>query len=370
MSSGVIDERESDGSPVELLDEDNELNSDDIDIFPDRSLPLSQSQADPCNIHFDPSLYSRPEAIAPLYEGSSVTVLEAVTQHFDWFTSHPGTSKQALSDILHMQHHLILPAGNLLPDSYDSALKMIEPFLIQPITFHACRNDCILFRNEHACSVSCPKCDAPRYKYGSVPAKRFLYLPIRPRLERISGTSKLSQIVQAHGLLSDSENILDIQDAPVWKQAFKPDGIFKGDPRGIGLSLCTDGVNPFSHQRVTYSMWPIMMTILNLPRHVRNCFSNILLLGIIPGSGRKEAQSLSPYLELIVDELLSLADITLFDAYKGAPFKVKVELMLYILDYPGVCKIFNVSGSGAYKGCMWCDIKGVCTSITHASCIA
>ena len=175
--------------------------------------------------------------------------------------------------------------------------------------------------------------------------------------------------MQAHGLLSDSENTLDIHDAPVWKQAFKPDGIFKGDPRGIGLSLCTDGVNPFSHQQVTYSMWPIMMTILNLPRHVRNSFSNILLLGIIPGSGRKEAQSLSSYLELIVDELLSLADISLFDAYKGAPFKVKVELMLYILDYPGVCKIFNVSGSGAYKGCMWCDIKGVCTSITHASCI-
>ena len=27
------------------------------------------------------------------------------------------------------------------------------------------------------------------------------------------------------------------------------------------------------------------------------------------------------------------------------------------MDYPGIRKVFKVSGSGVYKGCMWCDIK-------------
>ena len=44
--------------------------------------------------HFDASQFEHEVAIAPLYEGASVTVLEAVAQHLLWFTDHPGTSKQ------------------------------------------------------------------------------------------------------------------------------------------------------------------------------------------------------------------------------------------------------------------------------------
>lgn len=33
---------------------------------------------------------------------------------------------------------------------------------------------------------------------------------------------------------------------------------------------CTDGVNPFAHNKVTYSMWPIMLTLLNLLPHYRD----------------------------------------------------------------------------------------------------
>ena len=36
---------------------------------------------------------------------------------------------------------------------------------------------------------------------------------------------------------------------------------------------------------VTYSMWPIMLNLLNLPRKIRNLFSSILLVGIVPANG-------------------------------------------------------------------------------------
>ena len=68
--------------------------------------------------HFDPSLYETGIASQLLYEGASVTVLEALASMFDWFTSHPGISKEALSEMLYLQHHTHLPAGNSLPDSY------------------------------------------------------------------------------------------------------------------------------------------------------------------------------------------------------------------------------------------------------------
>ena len=38
-------------------------------------------------------------------------------------------------------------------------------------------------------------------------------------------------------------------------------------------------VNPFSGNKVVYSMWPVMSTVLNLPKRLRNLFSNMLLVG-------------------------------------------------------------------------------------------
>lgn len=172
---------------------------------------------------------------------------------------------------------------------------------------------------------------------------------------------ELAEIIQAHISRKGTTTFMyDIHDSPVWKSAYSNHGIFKGDPRGRSIAFCTDGVNPFSHNRVTYSMWPIMLTLLNLPREVRNKFGSILLLGIIPGNRSLEPKSLDPYLEVCIDELLQLSDNkVLFDAYQGAPFKVKVEILLYVLDHPGLGKILKMSGSGAYKGCLWCDIKGM-----------
>ena len=123
-------------------------------------------------------------------------------------------------------------------------------------------------------------------------------------------------------------------------------GIFGGDTRGISLALCTDGVNPFAHNRVVYSMWPIMLTILNLPRRLRNRFTNIVLVGIIPGNEAKEAKSLDPYLEVLVDELLEITGSKMYDAYRGAPFHAKIAVLLHVLDYPGMGKVMGVVGSG------------------------
>ena len=78
-------------------------------------------------------------------------------------------------------------------------------------------------------------------------------------------------------------------------------------------------------------------------------------MGIIPGNGRKEAYSIHPYLEVFVDEMIQLSNAKLQDAYKH---DFKVEILLYILDNPGVGKVFNMHGAGSYKGCLWCDIKG------------
>ena len=110
-------------------------------------------------------------------------------------------------------------------------------------------------------------------------------------------------------------------------------------------------------------MWPIMLTVLNLPRNIRYCYGYIWLLGTIPGNGTKEPHTLDPYLSVVVDELLTVTNQVIFDAYANAPFRLKLEILMYVLDYQGIGKVFNVMEANAYQGCMWCEIQGTCTSM-------
>lgn len=132
----------------------------------------------------------------------------------------------------------------------------------------------------------------------------------------------------------------DIHQSPTWGKAYSCHGRFGGD---LLFGFCTDGVNPFSHNRVNYSMWPMMLTLFDLPRELRSSFNSIFLLGIIPGNGSFEPKNVDPYMEVLVDELLKLSSTTtIHDAHTNAPFELKVEILLYILDYPALNKVLHV----------------------------
>ena len=100
----------------------------------------------------------------------------------------------------------------------------------------------------------------------------------------------MAQVLQSHSTVknSDTDNFFDLHESLGWKSAYSINGVFQGDPRGISLALCSDGVNPFAHNKITYSMWPIMLMLLNFPRHMRNRNASILLVGIVPSNGSQE----------------------------------------------------------------------------------
>ena len=82
-------------------------------------------------------------------------------------------------------------------------------------------------------------------------------------------------------------------------------------------------------------------------------------MGIIPSQVQgAEPKSLDPYLEVLIDEIIFLRGFKLYDAYKKAPFNVKVEILIYILDYQGIGKVFSLTGTGSYRACAWCMLRG------------
>ena len=154
---------------------------------------------------------------------------------------------------------------------------------------------------------------------------------------------KVSELLQSHLVFSDHPNLVgDIHNSEVWRSSYAIDGFFAGDARGISSSFCTDGLNPFSRERSQYSMWPIMLNILNFPQYIQSKAESILLVGIIPG--RKEPKNLDPYFNLLVEELQKMCVQTIFDSLKNEHFSLKINILLNILDYPGQNKVFHCNG--------------------------
>ena len=279
-----------------------------------------------------------------LYPSCKLTILKSLALLFSWFCSSPGTSKESFSHLFYLLNTRILPCGNFLPASYNDAIRVIKCFIVPVKKYDSCINDCVVFRKHNNDLSECPSCHEPRYEAQTKIARKvFKYIPLGPRLSRMFKHEKISKDLQSHMALNGTvSTIADIHQSKAWKDRYQVSGPFNGDSRGICLSLCADGMNPFSKEKVTYSMWPIVLTVLNLPRAIRNLPGSMLLAGIIPG--KDEPKILDPYLDILVDELIEINDSTFFDGYKKEHFQLKIDIMLHVLDYPGQNKVFHCHG--------------------------
>ena len=295
-------------------------------------------------------------AIQPMHEGSPLTVLDGLIEHFSVFTNSLGVSKEAFSSYLKLVHYSCQPFRSNLLFEYKSARKLIGLFSISTIVFDICEKYCIAYRRKYKSCLFCPTCKLHRYvsteELGRLPEKsssrqvarhRFIYLPIGPRLKKIYGNLSLREIIQLYGSAlhstSNTVHVHDIHDSSIWKSEYASNGFFKGDFHNIFLALDVDGVKPFRSIWAIYSMTPIMMTMLNLSRSIRNLFEKIMLLGIIPGKGRSTPKP-DCYLEIVVDELLALNNVQMLSIFDDAPIDVKVKILLCILDYPDMSQNF------------------------------
>jgi hypothetical protein len=66
----------------------------------------------------------------------------------------------------------VFPNNYLLPRSIIEAKKIVCPLDLPHIRYHACINDCIIYRNENKEKLECPVCKMPRYKRGGKPIRR------------------------------------------------------------------------------------------------------------------------------------------------------------------------------------------------------
>ncbi|XP_076084502.1 uncharacterized protein LOC143055256 [Mytilus galloprovincialis] len=295
-----------------------------------------------------------------LHEGTNRTVKDAIAEHLFIFSSNNGMSKTALSQYLYHEK-CVLPQPNNLPSTYCEAVTIIQPYLMPIEKFKCCTNDCKIFPISSTI-LACPDCNESLVFSNNRNKKTFQYMPIVPRIVRWYGTRNLAKILYANKL-NTTGRLSSYTDGNIFRQQMT-DGVFKDQQQQncVPLALFADGVNPNKNQTVQKSIWPLIITWITLPQEMRYILGPMMLAGIVPGYGRKEPKSLDPYINVLVDELLSNIECNLYDAYTDAPVNVKIALLQYLCDIPAFSKLLHCSGQAAIRACFFCKDTGVHSS--------
>ena len=264
------------------------------------------------------------------------------------------------------------PKGDL-PKSYDEAKKYLKELGLGYENIDVCKNNCVLFWDKNADKNVCPVCKESRWKDDTgtkrVQHKVLRYFPLLPRLKRIYASKRTSKETQWHKKVRKPvDNVMSHPaDGEAWKDFDTREPDFADDPRNLRLALATDGFNPFGNMSTQYSMWPVLLTPLNLPPwecvSPANCFMALL----IPGP-RSPGKDFDVFLEPLIKDLLDLwKGVSTYDACTGKKFDLRAAVLWCIHDYPALGTLSGRTTKG-YYACIHCDKDPLSRAIRNKIC--
>ncbi|XP_074377419.1 uncharacterized protein LOC141718946 [Apium graveolens] len=214
------------------------------------------------------------------------------------------------------------------------AKKILTDLGLEYIKFHACPNDCILYRGPILESSSeCPKCHLSRWKVGkdgqvrvNVPAKVMWYFPIISRFKRMFKSSSTAELMSWHANNRSKDGKMHHpSDSPSWRNVDCSWPEFGSQARNIRLGLAADG-----------------------PQE--------------PGN------DIDVYLQPLIDDLKKLweeGEPNVYDAHTKSFFTLKAILMWTINDFLGYGNLSGCVNKG-YRACPVCGDQTVAKYLSRS----
>ena len=300
-----------------------------------------------------------------LFDGCETSVFFELVDLISEFTDSTTSTKETL-DVRIQKYHDKLPSPNNFPPNYKAAIRFLSPYLTTEVRYDSCISDCCLFRKysdtkDYSDLDKCPECNERRYTKKGRPRKQIIHLPLKDRLLKIFGEYNICKLIYAGDIVPNKEFIEGIQDGEMWKNWFGTGGIFDGCREGaLPIALAADSVNCNQNKKFPDSLVPVVLPLLSMQEKYRDILGfGTILSALIPGYKGKEAKSFDPTFCVIVDELMSLTGSTMYNAYLGAPIKIKLALLLYLADFQGFSKSFHSSGPTGFRSCPYCPSRAV-----------
>ena len=187
------------------------------------------------------------------------------------------------------------------------------------------------------------------------PINYYCYNSIIDELERLLQKDGIPESCEEWRNQPQTEGILsDVYSGQIWKdfQNYKGEK-FLSAARNYGFMLNFDFFQPIK-QRKDYSVGVLYLVILNLPRHLRFKWENVIVVGIVPSLDR-EPKSLNEFLQPGVDEMKALwKGVRLKSSLCSIALTFRAALLCISADIPAARKLCGFKGHGAYRGCSRC----------------
>ncbi|XP_021775991.1 uncharacterized protein LOC110739816 [Chenopodium quinoa] len=183
----------------------------------------------------------------PLYEGSSMSVLE-VAARITSLKCEYNLPHRCVDGFVSLLTEAI-PGNSRLGETFYDVKKVVKGLELPHEKIHACPKGCMLFWKEDVELPTCRVCGSDRYKRtfkGSlVPKNALFYFPITSRLQRMFATKNISEEMSWHANNPRVKGTMaHPSDTEAWRQLDTCFPEFPSDPRNVQLGLCTDGFAP------------------------------------------------------------------------------------------------------------------------------
>ncbi|KAL4591898.1 hypothetical protein LXL04_004873 [Taraxacum kok-saghyz] len=303
----------------------------------------------------------------PLYKGcKKFTKLSVVLKLFN-LKANNGWSDKSFTGTLEAINEM-LPEANELPISIYQAKKIMCAMDLDIERIHACRNDCILYRNEHANLHECVTCGTSRYlrvkqkEYNSdvtkngPPAKLLWYLPIIPRLKRLFANAKDAKLLRWHAEERKRDGKMrHVADSPQWRNIDHEFEEFGDEIRNIRFGLSADGINLFKTMSSRHSTWPVLLCIYNLPPWL--CMKRkYIMMSLLIQCPKQPGNDIDVYLAPLIEDMkkLWISGVEVYDTYKKEHFQLRAMIYCTISDFPAYANLSGYSTKGK-KACPVCE---------------
>ncbi|XP_061993969.1 uncharacterized protein LOC133711883 [Rosa rugosa] len=297
-----------------------------------------------------------------LFPGARMKKLEFLVRLYKIKCLH-SNSDVSFSETLDLLRDTF-PANTTLPKSFYKTKKLIKDIGLSYEKIDACPNDCMLYWKEHENDTSCQVCGISRWKkkkngneVGGKPkaAKILRYFPLGPRLQRLYMSRHTADSMSWHSKLRTKDWVLrHPADSPAWAKLDEKYPEFGSECRNVRLGLASDGFNPFGMMSSSYSTWPVVMSVYNLPPWLCMKQPYLFLSLLIPGP-KGPGNNIDVYLQPLVEELKMLwtEGIETYDAFKKEKFTMRAAVLWTINDFPAYAMLSGYSTKG-YKACPVC----------------
>lgn len=197
---------------------------------------------------------------------------------------------------------MILPSGNNMTKSVYALKEYLKKFVSVPKVHFLCsRCGSHVTKDATTCSNKYCLKDLTQPEAVGYFIQHSVINQLQTMCKRKSFLEKIRSHRFEHYEKNTSKNMCDVYDGLNYKKAF--DWGFLSDPNTVSFSINTDGVQIF--KSATVSMWPVFMTMNELPMSERVLKENIIYYGLWIASKKPMMWS---YLKPLHKEMKQLED--------------------------------------------------------------